>query len=469
VVSPIHRKQLQDLIHKYQVSGPRYTSYPTALQFNERFSEQDYQAQVESSNQFVVPKPLSVYIHIPFCASLCYYCGCNKVVSRKKGIANEYLESLYKEIELQAALYEDDRLLEQIHFGGGTPTYLTPKQLEELLGVLAQHFHLALPNKLELGIEVDPRSVNEQTITEIIELGFNRISIGVQDFDSEVQVAINRVQSKEQVTSVIDAARRNGVKSVSLDLIYGLPKQTKESFKRTIDEVIAIRPARIALYHYAHMPTQINAQRLIDESTLPSSRDKIAMFSDTIGRLIDAGYVYIGMDHFALADDSLAKARTIGGLQRNFQGYSTHAQCDIIGLGVSAISNVNASFCQNTKSLSAYKEMLAKQKLPIVKGISLNEDDQIRAEVIQRLMCDGLIDYDKISEQYHIYFESYFRDELISIENLAKEGLLHLNQSGFKVTERGRFFLRNIAMVFDIYLPKISLQKGSQSSYSKTL
>lgn len=469
MVSPIHRKQLQDLIQKYQVNGPRYTSYPSALQFNERFSDQDYYTQVESSNQFVVPKPLSVYIHIPFCASLCYYCGCNKIVSRKKGIANDYLESLYKEIELQAALYEDDRLLEQIHFGGGTPTYLTPKQLEELLGVLAQHFHLALPNNLELGIEVDPRSVTDQTITEIIDLGFNRISIGVQDFDPEVQIAINRVQSKEQVTSVIEAARRNGVKSVSLDLIYGLPKQTKESFKRTIDEVIAIRPARIALYHYAHMPNQINSQRLIDESTLPSSSEKIAMFSETIGRLIDAGYIYIGMDHFALADDSLALARTNGGLQRNFQGYSTHAECDIIGLGVSAISHVNESFCQNTKSISTYKEMLAKQTLPIERGIILNEDDQIRAEVIQRLMCDGIVDYDRVGGQYHIHFQHYFHDELLSLDQFAKDGFIQLSQSGFKVTERGRFFLRNIAMVFDVYLPKISLQKVRQSSYSKTI
>ena len=469
MVSPIHRKNLKDLIHKYQVSGPRYTSYPTALQFKDRFTDQDYYSQVEASNQFVVPKPLSVYIHIPFCASLCYYCGCNKVVSRKKGVANEYLESLYKEIELQAALYEDDRLLEQIHFGGGTPTYLTPKQLEELLGVLAQHFHLALPNKLELGIEVDPRSVNEQTISEIIELGFNRISIGVQDFDPEVQVAINRVQSKEQVNSVIDAARSNGVKSISLDLIYGLPKQTKESFQRTIDEVIEIRPARIALYHYAHMPNQINAQRLIDESTLPSSGDKIEMFSDTIGRLIDAGYVYIGMDHFALADDSLAKARTNGGLQRNFQGYSTHAQCDIIGLGVSAISNVNKSFSQNTKSITAYKDMLAKQTLPVEKGIVMNDDDLIRAEVIQRIMCDGVVDYDKVSEQFHVYFEDYFHDEILSLKQLSNDDLIQFTQTGFKVSDRGRFFLRNISMVFDVYLRKISLQNVSQTSYSKTL
>lgn len=469
MVSPIQSKQLQGLIQKYQVNGPRYTSYPSALKFDECFSSQDYCAQVESSNQFVVPKPLSVYIHIPFCASLCYYCGCNKIISRKKGIANDYLEYLYKEIELQAALYEDDRLLEQIHFGGGTPTYLTPEQLEELLGVLAQHFHLALPNKLELGIEVDPRSVNEKTITEIIELGFNRISIGVQDFDPEVQVAINRVQSKEQVISVVEATRRNGIKSVSLDLIYGLPKQTKESFQRTIDEVIAILPARIALYHYAHMPSQINSQRLIDESTLPSSGEKIAMFSETISRLIDAGYIYIGMDHFALADDSLAQALRNGGLQRNFQGYSTHADCDIVGLGVSAISNVNASFCQNTKSISAYKEMLAKHMLPIEKGIILNKDDQIRAEVIQRLMCNGIVDYRKIDEQYHIHFKYYFHDELLSLEQFTKDDLIEVSQTYFKVTERGRLFLRNIAMVFDIYLPKISLQKVSQSSYSKTL
>ena len=469
MVSSIHRKQLQGLIQKHQVNGPRYTSYPSALQFSDKFTDQDYLSHVDTSNQFVVPKPLSVYIHIPFCASLCYYCGCNKVVSRKEGIANDYLEYLYKEIELQSALYEDDRLLEQIHFGGGTPTYLSPTQLEELLDVLAQHFHLALPNKLELSIEVDPRSVSAQSIAEIIALGFNRISIGVQDFDPEVQVAINRVQSKEQVTSVIDVARRQGVKSVSLDLIYGLPRQTKQSFQQTIDEVIAIKPARISLYHYAHMPNQINSQRLIDESTLPSSSEKIAMFSATIDQLLDAGYVYIGMDHFALADDTLAQARENGGLHRNFQGYSTHAECDIIGLGVSAISHVNDSFSQNTKSISTYKSLLAKAKLPIEKGISLNEDDQLRAEVIQRLMCDGGVDFAQIEEQYHIEFNVYFHKELLSLASFEADDLVQLSKSGFKVTERGRFFLRNIAMLFDVYLPSIGLQQVRHSSYSKTL
>ena len=465
----IDSNHLQDIIHKYQVNGPRYTSYPTALEFNEKFSEQDYSSQAFSSNQFLVPKPLSVYIHIPFCESLCYYCGCNKVVSRKKGIADDYLEYLYKEIEMQSELFEGDRLLEQIHLGGGTPTYLTTKQLEELLGVLAQHFHLALPNKLELGIEIDPRSVDEKSIKELTALGFNRISIGVQDFDPDVQKAINRIQSKQQVITVIDAVRLNGVKSVSLDVIYGLPQQTPESFRNTIDEVIAIRPSRIALYHYAHMPKQINSQRLIDENTLPDSTDKITMFSETIIRLMDAGYIYIGMDHFALPDDSLAKALTDGGLQRNFQGYSTHAACDIIGLGVSAISSVNNAYCQNAKSISAYKQMLDKKLLPIVKGIALEEDDLIRSALIQELMCQGRVDYQAFSKRYHINFKQYFTAEIETLDYLAKDALVQFEDHGFRVTDQGRFFLRNIAMVFDAYLPKIGLQKVNESHYSKTL
>jgi len=469
VATGIDNNQLQDIIHKYQVNGPRYTSYPTALEFNEQFSEQDYYSHALSSNQFVVPKPLSVYIHIPFCESLCYYCGCNKVVSRKKGIAGDYLEYLYKEIELQSALFEDDRLLEQIHLGGGTPTYLTPKQLEELLGVLAQHFHLALPNKLELGIEIDPRTVTEKSLIEITELGFNRISIGVQDFDIDVQQAINRVQSKKQVISVIDEIRINGVESVSLDVIYGLPKQTPESFRNTIDEVIEIRPSRIALYHYAHMPQKINSQRLIDETTLPNSTDKITMFSETVKRLIDAGYIYIGMDHFSLPEDSLAKAFANGGLQRNFQGYSTHAACDIIGLGVSAISSVNNAYGQNTKSISVYKNMLDKKRLPIVKGIALEDDDLIRSALIQDLMCQGRVDYQAFSKRYHINFQQYFSAETEALNYLAKDALVQLEDNGFRVTEQGRFFLRNIAMVFDAYLPEIDLRQIDEPRYSKTL
>ena len=469
MVRSIQHHNLEKLIEKYQVSGPRYTSYPTALQFQDTFSIQDYYKHVDASNQNLVPKSLSTYIHIPFCASLCYYCGCNKVISRKKGVADDYLEHLYKEIELQAALYEDDRLLEQIHLGGGTPTYLTNKQLEELLSILAQNFHLALPNKLELGIEIDPRSVTPEGIKEIVGLGFNRISIGVQDFDLEVQTAVNRIQSKQQVTSVIDAARQSGVNSISLDLIYGLPKQTKDSFRRTIDEVIAIRPDRIALYHYAHMPNQIGAQRLIDEATLPSSNDKISMFSDTVNRLMEAGYIYIGMDHFALPEDGLAKAMTSGTLQRNFQGYSTHAECDIVGMGVSAISHVNESYSQNVKTLSAYKEMLAKGQLPLEKGLSLSEDDLVRAEVIQRLMCEGEIEFEKFDLQNHIQFLHYFEKELKSLTKLSSDALVCVSDEKIQVTDLGHFFLRNIAMTFDAYLPKISLQQVGQPRYSKTL
>jgi len=469
VVIPIESNHFQEIIHKYQVNGPRYTSYPTAREFNDHFSEQDYYTQAKTSNQFMVPKSLSAYIHIPFCNSLCYYCGCNKVISRKEGVAEDYLEYLYKEIKLQASLFEGGRLLEQIHLGGGTPTYLTSSQLAELLGVLVQHFHLALPNSLELGIEIDPRTVSDQSIKEITDLGFNRISIGVQDFDTEVQKAINRVQSKKQVISTIDAFRRNGVKSVSLDIIYGLPKQTVESFGRTIDEVIDIKPSRIALYHYAHMPKLISSQRLIDEKSMPTSMDKITMFSESVVRLMNAGYIYIGMDHFALPEDSLAKALTNGGLQRNFQGYSTHAACDIIGFGVSAISSVNNAYCQNTKSISTYKKILDNKQLPIVKGITLKDDDLVRAAVLQQIMCQGKVDYEVFNKRYHIDFKDYFTAEIEALTAFASDELVQLDHSGFTVTDQGRFFLRNISMIFDVYLPKIDLQPVKDSPYSMTL
>ncbi len=460
---------LAPLLMKYDVCGPRYTSYPTALQFSEQFTEQDYLQQVQASNQHPLPKPLSLYLHIPFCRQLCYYCGCNKIITHKTSMVEEYLEYLYREIEMQGRHFADDRLVQQIHFGGGTPTYLKPSQLREILEVVAQAFHLGLPDSLEIGIEIDPRSVTAQSVTELVETGFNRVSVGVQDFDSDVQAAINRVQSKQQVEAVVKHARQAGVKSVSLDIIYGLPLQTKSGFVRTLDQVIDLRPDRIALYNYAHMPDRIPSQRLISSDAIPSRDEKMSIFTQSIERLTSAGYVYIGMDHFALPEDSLAKAMKNGGLQRNFQGYSTHAECDVVGLGLSAISRVNDSYSQNFGELSRYKTRIDSAELPIAKGLTLTEEDNIRADVIHAIMCKGEVDFSALGSQHNIFFQPHFQDELARLSELEKDGLVLETDSGFSVTETGRLFLRNIAMEFDAYLNQNTIHESHKPRYSRTL
>lgn len=467
--SQVATENLASLLNKYDVYGPRYTSYPTALQFHDGFTEADYRQQAISSNELPIPKPLSIYIHVPFCKSLCYYCGCNKIITHKQQMASDYLDYLYQEIEMHAKLYEDDRLLQQIHFGGGTPTFLKPQQLREVMEVLAQNFHLGLPDTLEIGIEVDPRTVTPNEMYELTSMGFNRISIGIQDFDPDVQKAINREQSKEQVEAVISSARENKVSSISLDIIYGLPKQTQESFSRTLDEIIDIRPDRIALYNYAHMPQRIPAQRLIQTSDLPNTEQKLAIFTDSIKRLTEAGYIYIGMDHFALPTDSLAKALKNGGLQRNFQGYSTHAECDVIGVGVSAISRVNDGFSQNVTEISKYKDAISKGHFPIKRGVNLSNDDRIRSDLIQQIMCDGVVEYSDFGDEHNIFFHRYFKSELNSLYDLENDGLIEMTDKDFKVTHKGRIFLRNIAMKFDAYFTQTTLQNTEEPRYSKTL
>lgn len=467
--SPVATEDLTPLLNKYDVYGPRYTSYPTALQFNESFSEADYRRHALSSNELPIPKPLSIYIHVPFCKSLCYYCGCNKIITHKQQMANDYLDYLYQEIEMQARYFEGDRLLQQIHFGGGTPTFLKPNQLREVMEVLAQSFHLGLPDSLEIGIEIDPRTVTPEEMHELTTMGFNRISIGIQDFDPDVQKAINRIQSKEQVEAVIDSARANNVNSISLDIIYGLPKQTRASFSNTLDEIIEIRPDRIALYNYAHMPQRIPAQRLIHTTDLPTTEEKLTIFTDSIKRLTEAGYIYIGMDHFALPSDTLSKALSDGGLQRNFQGYSTHAECDVIGVGVSAISRVNDGFSQNVTEISKYKEAISKGHLPVKRGVNLSNDDRIRADLIQLIMCDGKVNYSDFGEEHDIFFHRYFKNELSSLYDLENDDLIQMTDHGFSVTDKGRIFLRNIAMKFDAYFNQTTLQNTEQPRYSKTL
>ena len=440
------------LLEKYDTQGPRYTSYPTAPEFVGDFTVQDYIQHVDTSNDDLIPKPLSLYIHIPFCRSLCYYCGCNKIVTQNDAKAERYLEYLFREIEMQSKLFASDRLVTQIHFGGGTPNFLNTEQFRELLSVIARHFHLSYPEKLEISLEIDPRYSSGPQIVELANLGFNRISIGVQDYEENVQTAINRIQTREQVDEVIEAARSAGIKSVSVDLVAGLPHQTRKSFAETLQQVVDSKVDRIAIYGFAYLPSRIKAQRMIPENSLPKRETRLAIGKNTLEFLKDSGYVHIGMDHFALPTDSLAIALKDHSLQRNFQGYATHAECDQIGLGVSSISQVSNSYSQNSSSLPEYYAHLDAGELPIQRGTSLNQDDLIRAQVIQYIMCQNTVPFHSIESAYGINFLSYFKDELQALKSFEQDGLIEYGNNEFSITPAGRFFLRNIAMVFDYYL-----------------
>jgi oxygen-independent coproporphyrinogen-3 oxidase len=437
------------LIRRYDGRGPRYTSYPTALQFDEGYGPAEYAQNARTSN--AAPTPLSLYVHIPFCAALCYYCACNKIITRNRARVARYLEVLYREIEMQSALFSSDRKVEQLHFGGGTPTYLDSQQLDELMRKLDQSFGLDLGIDHEFSIEVDPRSVDHARIVELAALGFNRLSLGVQDFDNSVQEAVNRRQSTEEVQSLVDAARTTGFRSVSFDLIYGLPLQSVPSFDATLQQVIAMRPDRIAVYNYAHLPERFKGQRMIDAALIPSSDTKLLILQHTVEKLTEAGYSYIGMDHFALPDDDLVRARQNGGLQRNFQGYSTHRHCDLVGLGVSSIGNIGHDFAQNVTTTAAYEAKIEAGELPVARGISVDNDDQRRASAIQALMCYDELRFDDFAQQTGIDFPAYFAHELKRLQSLADDGLVLIDADRIAITPRGRFLLRNIAMVFDRY------------------
>ena len=446
------------LIKKYDHSGPRYTSYPTANNFAE-FSITDYQAQVEISNQN--KRTISLYCHIPFCDTVCYYCGCNKVVTKDKNKAEPYLQRLFQEIDLQAELFDQDRTVEQMHFGGGTPTFLSNEQIIRLSEKLQDAFSFA--DQGEYSIEIDPRGVDEDTIKSLAKARFNRISLGVQDFDIDVQKAVNRVQSFEQTKAVIDLSRAHGFESISIDLIYGLPKQSVLSFKATLEKVAELRPDRISLFNYAHLPELFKPQRRINVDELPSADEKLAIFKFSMDFLLDQGYVYIVMDHFALPDDPLAIAQQQGELYRNFQGYSTHAQCDIVGLGLSSIGQVGDSFSQNEKDILRYYAALDEGKLPIIKGQVINEDDKIRRAVIMDLICHFQLDFASIEWGFGIQFKSYFADELSRLSDMHADGLLQLNEDSIQVLDKGKLLIRNICMVFDAYLAT------SKTQFSKTI
>ena len=441
-----------DLLRRFDVPGPRYTSYPTADRFVEAFGQDDYVLALEQRRAGTVAKalPLSLYVHIPFCESLCYYCACNKISTKRHGRADLYLRYLGREIDLHTAHCGTGQVVSQLHLGGGSPTFLSDDGLRELMAVLRRSFTL-VPGG-EYSIEVDPRTVNAERLAVLAELGFNRLSFGVQDFDAEVQKAVHRIQPAEQVFSLVDSARSLGFDSVNVDLIYGLPRQTPESFDRTLAQVAQLRPDRIALYAYAHLPERFKPQRRIVSAELPVASAKVAMLSRSLDAFLDAGYVYVGMDHFALPSDALAVAKRQGRLHRNFQGYSTQPDCDLIALGVSAIGRVGATYSQNAKTLEEYYDFLDQGRLPIVRGLALTRDDLVRRAVIMALMCQGEVLFESIEQGWLIDFRQYFAAELARLEEMAGQGLVRMNSDGVEVTPMGWFFVRGVAMVFDRYL-----------------
>lgn len=440
------------LIKRYDIAGPRYTSYPTAVQFMEGFDANAYLRYTSASNNELIPKPLSLYLHLPFCHSLCYYCGCMKKVTRHHDQASRYLELLFREIAMQGQLFDHDREVVQLHFGGGTPTFHADEELTQLMSVLGTHFSLSTDDTREFSIEVDPRTVSNERLAHLADIGFNRISLGVQDIDPEVQKAVNRIQDPDATLAMIDESRRLGFNSVSIDLIYGLPLQTVESFERTLDTVVAARPDRLAVYNYAHLPHIFRAQRMIDAKDIPSPETKLKLMELTIERLTGHGYVYIGMDHFALPGDELTVAQREGGLQRNFQGYSTRRECDLVGLGVSAIGKVGDCYAQNLKDIPSYQAAVAEGRLPIWRGLSLTTEDRLRRSVIESIMCHGEVQFARFEANFAIDFHDHFALELSHLEQLETDGLLEIGDDEFTVTPEGRLLLRAIAMIFDEYL-----------------
>jgi len=440
----------EQLLRRFDVPGPRYTSYPTADRFVEAFGNDDYIQALEQRRAGSMALPLSLYIHIPFCESLCYYCACNKVITKHHSKSAEYLRYLSRELELQVEHFGRGHNVSQMHLGGGSPTFLSDVELSDLLDMIRRHFNL-VPGG-EFSIEVDPRTVTPDRLRHLYQLGFNRLSFGVQDFDPTVQKAVHRVQPAEQVFALVQAARDIGFESVNVDLIYGLPLQTPESFRHTLDLVKQLRPERIALYAYAHLPTRFKPQRRILSAELPSPAEKLSMLSNSLAILGDAGYDYVGMDHFALPEDALAVAKRQGRLHRNFQGYSTQPDCDLIALGVSAIGRIGATYSQNAKTLEEYYDALDQGRLPIVRGLALTRDDILRRSVIMAVMCQGQLDFEAMGDAHLIDFASYFAREIERLRDFETMGLVKVGPASLEVTAQGWYFVRAIAMTFDKYL-----------------
>ncbi len=439
-----------DLIRRLDRNGPRYTSYPTADRFADSFGPDTYRQWTARRNIGGMHRALSLYVHLPFCNTICFYCACNKVVTRDKSKGTKYLEYLYREIDMQAELFQSDPRVVQMHWGGGTPTFFPTEDLAALFAHIRNRFDFAPEG--EYSIEIDPRTVNAEKMAALREMGFNRVSLGVQDFDPDVQRAVNRVQSEEQTLEVIAAARTCGFDSVNIDLIYGLPKQNLITYNRTLARVLAAQPDRVAIYNYAHLPSRFKPQRRINAEEIPSPDVKLKLLGLAAQRLTEAGYVYIGMDHFAKPNDSLAVAQRQGRLQRNFQGYSTYAECDLIGLGVSAIGAIGPTYCQNEKDLQAYYDAIDGGELPIKRGMVLTADDLLRRAVIMQLMCQFSLSKEAVEVAYLIEFDRYFAQELEELAQLEAAGLVELESRWINVTPKGRMLIRNIGMVFDKYL-----------------
>lgn len=454
-----------ELIQKYNLSGPRYTSYPTAPQFSEDFGEKNWLEALSKSNK--TKQPLSLYFHIPFCDTVCYYCGCNKIVTANKERAVPYLKALHKEMMLQADYIDTKRIVEQLHWGGGTPTYINDQQMARLMEVTRDLFTLADDDQGEYSIEIHPHGVTPERIAYLRNLGFNRISMGVQDFDPTVQKAVNRFNSESEVRGLADAIRANSFKSFSLDLIYGLPHQTKDSFLTTLDKVIDISPDRLSVFNYAHMPHLFKTQKQIDAQFLPEPQEKLRILHATIERLLDAGYVYIGMDHFAKPNDELTLAQQQGSLNRNFQGYATRAECDLFAFGVSSISFFGDTYCQNQKNIDNYYAAIAENRLPLTKGVQLTQDDLIRRYIINQLICNFELNFKEVEIRFDIQFTEYFQQELSALKSLADDGLLVLDGNGIWVELAGRLLIRHICMTFDAYIDNSTT--STQPKYSRIL
>ena len=462
-ITPVQFVFDRELIEKLDGSGPRYTSYPTADRFTDAFSEADYHHWLKQRQIGACARGVSLYAHIPFCNTVCYYCACNKIITKDKSRADTYLDYLERELALHAEYLQGHPQLAQLHFGGGTPTFLSDAQMTRLMQAIGRHFQL-VPHG-EYSIEIDPRKVTADNVKHLASLGFNRMSVGVQDFDPQVQAAVNRIQSLEETRAVIDAARASGFKSVSIDLIYGLPHQTLESVQTTLETVLEIRPDRLAFYNYAHLPTLFMPQRRINEADLPSPSAKLDILQMAVQTLTDAGYVFIGMDHFALPDDDLAVALRQGRLQRNFQGYSTHADHDLIAIGVSSIGKVGASYHQNEKDIERYYAALDAGHLPVMRGMHLSADDLLRRAIIQALMCRFALSMDAMGESFGIDFRQYFAPELERLADHAELGLLTMDEEWITITPKGRFLIRTIAMVFDRHLR----ERTTKARYSRTI
>lgn len=438
-----------ELISRYDGHGPRYTSYPTADRFASPFATDVYVDAIRQ-RQAGASRPLSIYVHIPFCDTVCYYCACNKIVTRHKSRADGYLDDLERELSLVRKLLPDRPMVSQLHFGGGTPTFLTNEQMRRLLEMLQAAFEFA--DDAECSVEIDPRRIQDGALALLREYGFNRMSIGVQDVDEQVQKAINRIQPVDVTHDVLEQARGLGFQSINMDLIYGLPYQNTITMARTLETVVNWRPDRIALYSYAHLPERFMPQRRIDAQTMPGPKEKLAMLKLAVTTLLDAGYVYIGMDHFALPDDELAQALDQGGLQRNFQGYSTRADCDLIALGVSAISRVGHVYAQNARTIEEYAQALDQGELPIMRGLVMSQDDEIRRDVIHGLLCQSELRFASVNQKWGIDARQYFADELSSLTDLQRDGLVTVSDEAVEVTPKGRFLARVVAMRFDRYL-----------------